>query len=199
MEKPKLTDFIYCGPLHKFESIGGIGKRPSIWLNLDFLESLGSKEWENHIFHFGFWLFVKQCHPTLHINNEEIRKEVFLYCSLTFCWLLIQFYQDAHRKIIIKMFLRSCTPASTITEHSWSIIELLFVIISKPFYFSFGFGKLFFFFTFLESDDFDSMVIRSLTRLFKIFYMHFAWRSNISSQLHPHPKTGSKFKSQISS
>ena len=44
LEKPKLTDFIYCGPLHKFESVVGIGKRPSIWLNLDFLKSLGPKE-----------------------------------------------------------------------------------------------------------------------------------------------------------
>jgi len=41
-----LTNFVYCGPLHKFESLGGMGKRPSIWLNLDFLESLGPKEWE---------------------------------------------------------------------------------------------------------------------------------------------------------
>ena len=40
LQKPKSTDFIYCGP------VLGIGKRPSIWLNLDFLESLGSKEWE---------------------------------------------------------------------------------------------------------------------------------------------------------
>ena len=46
LEKPKLTDFIYCSALHKFESLAGIGKRPSIWLNLDFLKSLGPKEWE---------------------------------------------------------------------------------------------------------------------------------------------------------
>ena len=46
LEKPKLTNFIYCSPLHKFEPVGGIGKRPSIWLNLDFLKSLGPKEWE---------------------------------------------------------------------------------------------------------------------------------------------------------
>ena len=29
----------------KFESVVGIDKRPSIWLNLDFLKSLGPKEW----------------------------------------------------------------------------------------------------------------------------------------------------------
>ena len=46
LEKPKLADFIYCGLLHKFESVVGICKRPSIWLNLDFSKSLGSKEWE---------------------------------------------------------------------------------------------------------------------------------------------------------
>jgi len=46
LEKTKLTDSIYCGPLHKFESLGGTGKRPPIWPNLDFLKSPGPKEWE---------------------------------------------------------------------------------------------------------------------------------------------------------
>ena len=59
----RFPDFIYCGPLHKFESVVGIGKRPSIWLNLDFLESLGPKEWEKCLVP-GFWkLFAKECHP----------------------------------------------------------------------------------------------------------------------------------------
>ena len=39
LQKPKLTDFIYCGPLHKCESVDGIGKRPSILLNLGFLKN----------------------------------------------------------------------------------------------------------------------------------------------------------------
>ena len=41
-----MIDSIHCGALH-FEFFGGIGKHPSIWLNLDFLKSLGPKKWEN--------------------------------------------------------------------------------------------------------------------------------------------------------
>ena len=43
-QKTKLTILIYCTALYKFESLGGIGKRPSTWLNLDLLETLGLKK-----------------------------------------------------------------------------------------------------------------------------------------------------------
>ena len=54
LEKPKLTNFIYCGPLHKLQARAKTTKRPSRRSNLGFLESLGSKEWDNHISRFGF-------------------------------------------------------------------------------------------------------------------------------------------------
>ena len=68
MEKPKLTYLIYCNWLHKLQGCAGTPKRPSRWLNLNFLESLGPKEWEHHITRSGFKLLVKQCHPRSLVN-----------------------------------------------------------------------------------------------------------------------------------
>ena len=63
-EKRITAMLYYCSLLHKLQAQANTTKRPSRWSNLGFLESLGSKEWENHIARFGFWLFVKQCHPS---------------------------------------------------------------------------------------------------------------------------------------
>ena len=66
------------GTLHFSHSLGpkdfkkskfGIGKRPSIWLNLDFLKSLVPKEWEKCKVP-GFWkLFAKECHPSNYMSS----------------------------------------------------------------------------------------------------------------------------------
>ena len=64
MEKPKLAFLIYCNSLHKLQGCANTTR----WLNLDILESIGPKEWENHIAHSCFKLFVKQCHPNLLYN-----------------------------------------------------------------------------------------------------------------------------------
>jgi hypothetical protein len=53
-EKSIIAMLYYCGPLHKLQARANTTKHPSRRPNLGFLESLGSKEWENHIAHFGF-------------------------------------------------------------------------------------------------------------------------------------------------
>ena len=49
-----------------------LGKRPSIWLNLDFLKSLGRKEWEQCL-PPRFWkLFAKECHPYMYVMIRTV-------------------------------------------------------------------------------------------------------------------------------
>ena len=65
-------------------------KRPSRWLNLDILASIGPKEWENHIARSCFKLFVKQCHPTVHgLGSPE--------SSIGFIFSLVSLFQDEWR------------------------------------------------------------------------------------------------------
>ena len=66
MEKPKFAFLIYCNSLHKHLGCANTIKRPSRWLNLDILESIGPRKWDNHIARSCFKLFVKQCHPNIH-------------------------------------------------------------------------------------------------------------------------------------
>ena len=44
MEKTKLAFLIYCNSLHKLQGCANTTKRPSRWLDLDILESIGPKE-----------------------------------------------------------------------------------------------------------------------------------------------------------
>ena len=71
----------YWNSLHKLQARATTTKRPSRWSNLDFLESLGSKEWENHIARVGFWLFVKQCHPSVQRVNWQLVRQIVIPLS----------------------------------------------------------------------------------------------------------------------